>query len=144
MTMEKAPMIAFIKERNGTAALEFAMIAPLFIILLLTTIAYGIYLSTAHSLQEMASDAARTALAGVSNEERLALATDFIRTASLDDPFIKRTNLGVEVKPDPANSDRFSVILTYDARNLPIWQLYSFALPDTRIRRLSTIRMGGR
>lgn len=120
------------------------MVAPLFIVLLLTTIAYGIYLSTAHALQQMAADAARTAVAGVSTGERIALATDFIRTVSLNDPFIKRDSLGIDVKPDPANSDRFSVTLTYDARNLPIWQLYSFALPDPTIRRASTIRIGGR
>lgn len=120
------------------------MVAPLFVILLLTTFAYGIYLSTAHTLQQMAADAARTSLAGISIEERLALANDFIGTVSLEGSFIKRSSLGVNIKQDPANSERFSVVLTYDARNLPIWQLYSFAMPDPTIRRLATIRMGGR
>lgn len=137
-------MIAILRDKKGTAAVEFAMVAPLFIMILLTTIAYGIYLSTAHSIQQMAADAARTAVAGLSGEERLSLATDFVNGVTLDGSFIKRGSLGVEVKADPANADRFTVALTYDARNLPIWQLYSFILPDTTIRRLSTIRIGGR
>ncbi|CCM67627.1 putative membrane protein [Sinorhizobium meliloti Rm41] len=41
--------------RKGAAAIEFAIIAPLFFMCVLTLIAYGIYLSAAHSIQQVAA-----------------------------------------------------------------------------------------
>ncbi|RVD33089.1 pilus assembly protein, partial [Mesorhizobium sp. M4A.F.Ca.ET.020.02.1.1] len=49
----------------GTTAVEFAMLAPLFILLLLGMVAYGIYFGASHSVQQIAADAARTAIAGL-------------------------------------------------------------------------------
>ncbi|WP_410722722.1 TadE/TadG family type IV pilus assembly protein, partial [Burkholderia sp. SIMBA_052] len=36
---------------KGAAAIEFAIIAPLFLLVMLTLIAYAIYLTAAHSVQ---------------------------------------------------------------------------------------------
>lgn len=130
--------------REGAAAVEFALVAPLFIMLLLTTFAYGIYLSAAHSIQQITAEAARAAVAGITNEEREEIATEFVNKATIDSSLISRANLAVEVKQDAADPTRFSVILSYSATNLPIWQLYAFALPDTVIRRQTTIRIGGK
>ena len=43
----------------GTAVVEFAIIAPVFILVLFLMIGFGIYLSAAHSVQQLAADAAR-------------------------------------------------------------------------------------
>ena len=56
----------FGRDKKGAAAVEFALIAPLFFLLLLTLVAFGIYLTAAHSLQQLTADAARTAIAGLS------------------------------------------------------------------------------
>ncbi|MBL8581266.1 MAG: pilus assembly protein, partial [Rhizobiaceae bacterium] len=60
----------FIKEDKATSAVEFAIIAPVFILVLFGLIAYGIYFGASHSVQQLAADAARTAVAGLNAEER--------------------------------------------------------------------------
>lgn len=129
--------------RDGTAAIEFAIIAPLFLLCVLTLIAYGIYLSAAHSIQQIAADAARTAVAGLSEPERQRLATDYIRRTMLDQPFINPSRMVVTVKDDENNANQFIVRINYDAGNLPIFNLFTFAMPGTVIERFSTIRKGG-
>jgi Flp pilus assembly protein TadG len=133
----------FISSQGGAAAVEFAIIAPMFILILMTLIAYGIYLSVAHSVQQIAADAARTAVAGITETEREQLVSNFVSTSTLNGAFLDRNKLKVTVAPDPTNSNQFTVSVEYDAENLPIWNLYSFALPDKTIKRFATIRMGG-
>ena len=129
-----------LSSNGGAAAVEFALIAPLF---LMSFIATGIYLSTAYSVQQIAADAARTAVAGLSAQERTDLATAFINSATIRYPFIRAEDLDVQVSDDPQDPHQFVVALTYDASSLPIWGLYTFAMPESQIHRYATIRMGG-
>lgn len=128
---------------KGTAAIEFAIISPIFILVIMTLIAYGIYLSAAHSVQQITADAARTAIAGVTETEREQLVSTFISKSTINNAFLDPTKFTVTVKPDPSNSNQFTVSVAYDATNLPIWNLYSYALPGKTITRFATIRMGG-
>ena len=134
----------FNRAREGAAAVEFALIAPLFFLLLLTLVAFGIYLTAAHSLQQLTADAARTAVAGISAaDERSQLVQNFVTNSTINDAFINKSKLTITVATDPANANQFTVSATYDASDLPIWNLYTFAMPDQTIRRYSTIRLGG-
>jgi Flp pilus assembly protein TadG len=132
----------FLACRGGTSAVEFAVIAPVFILMLLTLCAYGIYLGTAHSIQQIAADAARIAVAGLDAGERASLAGSYIDQATLAYPFIEKAHLQVAVQDD-ALPGQFTVRLSYDAARLPIWNLVTFPLPSTEISRFSTIRVGG-
>lgn len=136
-------LVGIFCNRSGSAAVEFAIVAPVFILVLLTMIAYGIYLAAAHAVQQVAADAARTAIAGMSTSERQALANEFIDKSALNYIFLDKRNVNVVVDSDPFNITQFTVTVEYDATQLPIWSLYSFALPDQTIRRFSTIRIGG-
>ncbi|WP_455271452.1 TadE/TadG family type IV pilus assembly protein [Rhizobium herbae] len=129
--------------REGAAALEFAIIAPLFFLTIFTMIGYGIYLSASHAIQQIAADAARTAVAGLSETERKSLANSFIQSSALDYAFINKTKLTVDVEDDVSNLNQFTVTIVYDSSELPIWKLFSFALPDEEIKRYATIRLGG-
>lgn len=129
--------------RSGASAVEFALVAPVFLMILLTFFAFGIYLSTANAVQQVAADAARTAIAGLDATERSKLATEYIEKSTMDYFMLDKDKLTVSVKDDPNNPDQFTVSVDYDAQNLPIWSLYSFALPEKHIRRFSTIRLGG-
>ncbi|MDE1996352.1 MAG: pilus assembly protein [Rhizobiaceae bacterium] len=133
----------FRKNKSGAAAVEFAIVAPVFILLVMTLVAYGIYLTVAHSIQQMAADAARTAVAGVTETEREQLVQNYVTTSSMNQAFISRDKLQVTVAQDPTNANQFTVSLEYDASSLPIWDLYSFAVPSKTIKRATTIRMGG-
>lgn len=131
------------RNNTGTAALEFALVAPVFFMTIFTMIGYGIYLSASHAIQQISADAARTAVAGLSEGERKTLANSFIQTAALDYAFINKSKLTVSVADDVRNLNQFTVTITYDASELPIWKLFSFALPEEKIERYSTIRLGG-
>ncbi|EJJ24805.1 TadE/TadG family type IV pilus assembly protein [Rhizobium sp. CF142] len=128
---------------SGAAAIEFAIVAPVFILIVLTMIAYGIYLSAAHAVQQLTADAARTAVAGLTSQERTQLVNDFISRSTIDHPLLDLSKLQISVATDPANANQFTVSAAYDTSNLPLWNLYTFPLPDHVIRRFATIRMGG-
>ena len=120
------------------------MLAPLFILLLLGIVAYGIYFGASHSVQQIAADAARTAIAGLNQTERQALVTDFIAHDVSGYPFVDPNKLTVNAQDSAADGSQFVVSVTYDARNLPIWNLFrTLPLPGTTIHSQSTIRVGG-
>ena len=131
------------KDRAGTSALEFAIIAPLFFLVLFTLIAYGIYLSVTHSVQQIAADAARTAVAGLNPAERVTLVNRYLDASRFDYSFLNRRKMKVLVSDDPNNPDQFTVTISYDSSDLPIWKLFTFALPQEKIERYSTVRVGG-
>ncbi|MFK3779193.1 TadE/TadG family type IV pilus assembly protein [Agrobacterium sp. NPDC089420] len=135
--------VRLFRDRSGSSAVEFAIVAPIFFLVLLTMIAYGIYLMAAYSVQQVAADAARTAVAGLNTTERQQLARDFIARSNLGYAFMDKKRFTVDVATDPANANQFTVKVEYDARDLPIWSLYSYTLPEPVIRRFSTIRIGG-
>ncbi|MDR7147362.1 TadE/TadG family type IV pilus assembly protein [Rhizobium sp. BE258] len=128
---------------KGAAAIEFAIIAPLFLLVMLTLIAYAIYLTAAHSVQQITADAARTAVAGISAKERETLVDNFITASTINHPLLQKDKIHVTVTTDPGNVNQFTVTTEYDSANLPIWNLYTFPLPDHTIKRFATIRMGG-
>lgn len=137
------PSTKMLGDESGASAVEFAIVAPVFVLILFTMIGYGIYFSAALSVEQMAADAARYSVAGLTQDERNALAQDYIATVTLDDPLIERDRLDVKVGPDPAAPQQFTVSLSYDASALPIWNLFSFTMPSTQIKRFATIRIGG-
>ena len=130
--------------RSGTSAIEFAIVAPILILLLFGMVAYGIYLGASHSVQQIAADAARTAVAGLDENERISLADSYIEHNADDYPFVDRSKLALDIKDNPADTNEFTVAISYDARDLPIWDLLpGLPLPGMTIRHSSTIRIGG-
>jgi len=137
-------LAALKRDREATSAIEFAMLAPLFLILLLGMVAYGIYFGASHSVQQIAADAARTALSGLNQTERRTLVTAFILHNAAGYPFIDPQKLSVTAEDNAADANQFVVAIQYDARDLPIWNLLpDLPLPGTTIARRSTIRIGG-
>lgn len=140
----KYARLTFRKEKSGTAAIEFAILSPLFILLLMGMIAYGIHFGASHSIQQIAADAARTALAGVNANERSTLASNFVRLNAGGYPFVDPQKLTVEARDSAADGNQFVVALRYDATDLPIWSLFrDLPMPGKTISRQSTIRVGG-
>ncbi len=135
--------LRLLSRKDGAAAVEFALIAPLFFMCVLTLIGYGIYLSASHAIQQIAADAARTAVAGLSATERHNLADHYMRTSIDGYAFIDTRKISYDVQDDVTNIDQFTVTITYDASTLPVWNLFTFAMPDQQITRYSTIRLGG-
>lgn len=129
---------------SGATAVEFAMLAPLYLLLFLGMTAYGIFFGASHSVQQLAADSARAAIAGLDSTERRQLAEGYIARNASGYLFIVPAKLQVRVGDSPADPNQFDVEVSYDARNLPIWGLFDrLAMPDTTISRRSTIRIGG-
>ena len=68
----------FRRDRRGVAAIEFAIVAPLLIMMMFGMIMYGSWFWMAHSVQSMASEGARAAIAGLDPAEREQLARAFV------------------------------------------------------------------
>ncbi|MBQ0710926.1 pilus assembly protein [Ochrobactrum sp. BD22] len=135
---------SFDRNKSGTAAVEFAILAPVFLLILMGMIAFGLYLGVANAVQQLAADATRTALAGIDPPERLTLATSYIQKNAAKYSLIDPAKMQVNVDNAQSDPNQFTVTIRYDAENLPIWNLMTgLPLPDTTITRASTIRLGG-
>lgn len=135
---------AWVRDNSGTSAVEFAILAPVFLLLLTGMLAYGIYFGAAHSLQQLAADAARTAIAGLNETERNTLVGAFLDGNAGDYMLIERNRLSFTIGDKPGDPSQYRVTLRYDASELPIWNLYPpLPLPSTEIAHSSTIRRGG-
>lgn len=138
------PPSPFAVDRAGNAAVEFALLAPVFLSLLLGTLVYGLYFGVAHSVQQLASEAARASVPGVTEQERGALAQQFVTRALASYGLLKPNALRVAAAFDPADPNLFKVTLTYDASGLGL-NLFQAILPTptSQVARSATIRRGG-
>jgi Flp pilus assembly protein TadG len=127
---------------SGASAVEFAIIAPVFILMLVGVLAYGIYFGAANSVQQIAADAARTSVAGLNATERDTLVTAFIESNAGAYVFIDPADVDFAIGDDEDDPSQYRVTVTYDASSLPIWAL-PVPLPGKTISFTSTIRLGG-
>ncbi|MCM8729478.1 TadE/TadG family type IV pilus assembly protein [Hephaestia sp. GCM10023244] len=99
-------------DRRGVAIVEMALVLPLLITLLLGLVCYGQYFLIAHSVQQIANDAARAAIAGLSPDERSRLAIDAAGAAAAANPEIDAGAMQVAVSQQGA---MIAVRITVDA-----------------------------
>ena len=131
-------------DSSGVAAVEFAILCPVYLLLVLGMTAYGIYFGASHSVQQISADTARAAVAGVNAADRATLAFGFVERNAGRYLFIDPDRLTVDVADSTEDGSQFNVTVRYDASALPIWNLFSgLAMPAQTILRRSTIRIGG-
>ncbi|MET0182527.1 MAG: TadE/TadG family type IV pilus assembly protein [Caulobacterales bacterium] len=130
----------FFASREGAAAVEFAIVAPMLVILMLGIVAFGGYFFTAHTVQQLANDAARAAIAGLDDEERLSLAQDAVETAAADQPSMRGAP-NVSMTRDGA---MITLRVTYDASG-DFFSTFAGIAPSapSQINATATIRTGG-
>lgn len=132
------------RDKSGVAAIEFAIVAPVFILLLLAILVFGMFFTVAQSVQQIAAEAARAAVAGLSDDEREALARDRAESEAGHYPLILADRMEVVAGAIAGDPDLFEVVITYDASHLGL-DAFSrlFPVPADRIERVSVIRRGG-
>lgn len=128
-------------DARGTAAVEFALILPMLLILVVGIVGYGGYFWLAHGLQQLANDSARAAVGGLAAQERSTLARE-----SFDDDLRQYPGLAAEranlTLVETANG--FTVQVTYDASQSPFWVFASIVpMPSSTITRTASARLGG-
>ena len=128
------------KAQAGTAAVEFAFIAPLLILLLLGTLAYGGYFWRAHALQQIANDAARAALPGLTAAERRDLAAAAVFAELPRIAGVSQTLAATTVSED---GGALTVAIAYDGTRDVFLNLGPIPMPSRTIRRTAAVRLGG-
>jgi Flp pilus assembly protein TadG len=128
-------------ERSGSAAVEFAIVGPILFLLLTGIFTYGGYFLTAHTVQQLANDAARASIAGLDDEERLALAREAMQAGIANQNFMRGELSRIDLRRE---GTAISVAVTYDASEDVYWAFQSLIpAPPSSISRNATIRMGG-
>ena len=128
------------QKRRGVAAIEFAMVAPLFIMMMMGIVVYGSWFWLAHSVQALAAESARSAIGGLDASEREVLAkavvTEQAPTMGLN-PTLTSTKV-------VSSATDFKVNVTYDASTHPLMALaVMIPKPPAHIERTAVVRLGG-
>jgi Flp pilus assembly protein TadG len=133
-------LTGFRRHSRGAVLVEMAIALPVLLTLIMGIISYGEWFLTAHSIQQTANDAARSAISGLTATERQTTA---IATAQTD---MRR---GGVLNPARAtfsvNDDNTTVVVAvqYDASNDPLLHLSFVPMPANVIRRTAVIRLDG-
>lgn len=132
------------RDTSGAAAIEFAILTPVFLLLLTGMLAYGIYFGASLSLQQLAADAARTSIAGINVSERERLVQNFLDKNAGEYLLIDPASITKSFEAVPTDPNQFLIKLSYNAQDLPIWNLYiPLPMPGKTIVHQATIRNGG-
>jgi Flp pilus assembly protein TadG len=130
----------FGQDRRGATIVEFALVLPLLAILLLGILAYGQYFLLAHSAQQLANDAARATVAGLSPGERVTIANDTVARSLGALPDLKPQTVSLAVTEA---SELVTVRVRVDASANPIFRVSLVPMPDPLIERRAVVRQGG-
>jgi Flp pilus assembly protein TadG len=129
---------------GGASAVEFALVAPIFIVILIGITDYGLYFGTAISVSQVAAEAARASVAGLDDSERSSLAVSKAETIVASHGLLASSHLTVVAKANAGDPDVFDVEVTYDASNLPIYAFDGLLpVPPKVIERTASIQRGG-
>ncbi|MGQ4272742.1 TadE family protein [Terrihabitans sp. B22-R8] len=131
-------------DTRGASAVEFALIAPVFLMIMIGTFSYGMYFGAIHSVQQLAAEAARATLPGLSLAERRGLAERQLNASLAHYSLLKGDDVTLEIATHPHNADLLLVSVNYDASKMIIWRFAGLLpLPPQKINRAAVIRRGG-
>jgi Flp pilus assembly protein TadG len=144
MTQPRLFFRTFARARDGAIAVEFAILAPVFLLMVFGIVMYGSYLAVVHGVQQLAAEAARSSVAGLSESERRALANAYVTGNVAAYPLILPAHLTVTAATSTSDANVFVVTVNYDASSMFIYALPSFVpRPPGAIVRSAAIPRGG-
>lgn len=128
-------IVDFGRCRRGANAVEFALVAPILFLLLLGIAYVSVYLSVGHSLAQLAADASRYAMVGLTADERQTLAQQWVNENRYGLVNPDRLQMAAD-----ENDGALRVSLAYDMTYLPAPPIVSAVidLPD-RMERSATV-----
>jgi Flp pilus assembly protein TadG len=126
---------------DGASAVEFAIIAPLFIFIVFGIIVYGVVLASYISVQQLAAEAARASVGGLNATERTELAENYVTQNLAAYPLFDPNYLTVATDPQ---ANTFRVTVTYDMAHNPVFRLVGgIPLPATKVTGNAVVQNGG-
>jgi Flp pilus assembly protein TadG len=134
----------FRRNEAATSAIEFAMIAPVLLLMIFGIIGYGYVLGIYHGIQQVASEAARASVSGVTDVERDQIARAFVTANASSYAFIDPAKVSVTTAQSGAPQQTFSVAVAYDMSGTLFQSLASLvSLPPPTVVRRAVIQRGG-
>lgn len=126
---------------SGAVAVEFAITGPLLLVLLIGILVWGQYFWVSHTVQQLANDAARAALAGLNTAERESLARATLAAEVADYPNLRAEAAAVVVENQP---DRLIVSIRYDTAQ-DAFRAFDGLVPSPpkTVLRQASVRLGG-
>ena len=144
MTRAQKILRRFCAARSGASAVEFALVLPAFMTIIFGIVMFGSYLAVVHGVQQLAAEAARSSVAGLSESERSTLAKSYVTTNAGAYPLIAPNHLSVNAATSGSDANVFVVTVNYDASSMFIYSLPSFVpAPPSTIVRSAAIPRGG-
>lgn len=128
---------------SGASAVEFAMLLPIFLTIVFGIVVFGSYLTMVHGVQQLAAEAARTSVAGLSDDERKSLASNYVTANASTYPLLVASNLSVVAAAHPANANVYVVTVNYDTSSSILLNLPFVPSPSSTIVRSAAIPYGG-
>ena len=132
-----------LRSETGTSAVEFALVAPLFLAMVFGILVFGSHLAVIHGVQQLAAEAARTSVAGLSDSERQNLANQYIMANVASYPLLNAEKLTVSAAASAADANVFIVTVNYDASQMPFYSLPFVPPLSPLIARSAAIPRGG-
>ncbi len=127
--------------QRGSMAVEFAILCPITLIILFGIMSYGGYFWIATTVQQLANDSARAAIAGLSTTERQSLAQSQVTEELQSYGYLSAAHLSINVT---AQTDLMTVSVAYDASQTPFWAFAGLIpMPSSTIARTATIKLAG-
>lgn len=127
-------------DRAGNALVEFALLLPILVSLLVGIVAYGEYFLIAHGAQQLANDAARTTLAGLTASERAVLASNSIQASLGTIPLVTSDRVTNSISE---SGGRVTVTVQVDASRVPLLGNALVPMPSHIITCTASTHPGG-
>lgn len=129
------------RDERGAAAVEFAFVGPILIMLIMGILCYGGYFWIAHAVQQLANDSARAAIAGLDDAERRSLAQSSLSSGMSQYGYLEPANAAVTVARE---DQELAIHVVYDASGSAFWGMSQLVpMPSSRIERRAVVRLGG-
>jgi Flp pilus assembly protein TadG len=131
------------RDDRGAAAIEFALVVPLFLLIVFATVVFSVYLATWLGVSHAAAEGARASVAGLTETERESLAQSRVQAViSGYSPLLDASK--VEIAYPAAASGLFSVQVTYPLAQLDLASFAPLApIPTIAPSRTATVTTGG-
>jgi Flp pilus assembly protein TadG len=136
-------MYRFVRCQRAASAVEFALLLPLFLAFVFGMVMFGSYLTMVHGVQQLAAEAARSSVAGLTDSERSSIATSYVTSNASTYPLLIAANLSVNAAPSANDANVYVVTVNYNASGSFIYALPFVPAPSSTIVRSAAIPYGG-
>jgi len=131
-------LTVLLADQRGAVLIEAAFAMPLIIAMLLGVVTYGLWFAEAHSMQQVANDAARSVLGTMNATERQDQVDKTVEKGFQGSGLVKASNVQVSTALDGAY---YTVTLSYDTNVDDLFANSLIPLPEQTIVRTATVEL---